>query len=101
LDRQRIDKWLWYARITRHRSDAAVLASEGHVRVNGVRIGAASRSVRPGDVITISLNRSVRVLQVQGFAARRGTSEAARGLYKELTSGAEGFGDLPQSLAKA
>ena len=101
LGRQRIDKWLWHARVTRHRSDAAALASEGHVRVNGVRISAASRAVRLGDVITISLNRSVRVLQVQGFAARRGFSEIARGLYEELTPGADRFGDMPQSLAKA
>jgi ribosome-associated heat shock protein Hsp15 len=99
LDRQRIDKWLWHARVTRHRADAAALASGGQVRVNGVRIDAASRAVRIGDVITISLNRGVRVLQVQGFAARRGSAELARALYEDVKP-AKGAGEVPQSLAK-
>jgi ribosome-associated heat shock protein Hsp15 len=60
LDRQRVDKWLWHARVVRTRSAAAALADSGHVRVNGSRIEAASRPVRPGDVITIALDRNVR-----------------------------------------
>jgi len=38
--RQRIDKWLWHARLARTRSVAAALASAGHVRVNGARVRA-------------------------------------------------------------
>ena len=88
-DRQRIDKWLWHARVVRTRTAAAALAGAGHVRVNGSRIGAASAAVKPGDVITIALDRGVRVLKVQGFSARRGTSGLARGLYVELVRGQE------------
>ena len=40
LDRQRIDKWLWHARVVRTRSAAAALAASGHVRVNGQRVDA-------------------------------------------------------------
>jgi ribosome-associated heat shock protein Hsp15 len=76
---------LWHARVVRTRTDAARLADSGHVRVNGARIDAASRPVRPGDVITIALDRSVRVLKVKGFADRRGASEAARVLYDDLS----------------
>jgi ribosome-associated heat shock protein Hsp15 len=85
LDRQRIDKWLWHARVVRTRSAAASLAHEGHVRVNGQRIDAASRAVKPGDVVTVALDRSVRVLKVAGFAERRGSADDARGLYEDLT----------------
>jgi ribosome-associated heat shock protein Hsp15 len=85
LDRQRIDKWLWHARVVRTRLAAAGLAGSGHVRLNGARVDAASRPVRPGDVITIALNRSVRVLKVKGFADRRGASDRARSLYDDLT----------------
>jgi ribosome-associated heat shock protein Hsp15 len=85
LDRQRVDKWLWHARVVRTRSAATALASAGLVRVNGVRIDAASRAVHPGDVITIALDRGVRVLKVLEFATRRGSSDMARGLYQELT----------------
>src|SRR5262245_58829223 len=84
-DRQRIDKWLWHARVVRARSAAAALAASGHVRVNGQRIDAASRAVRIGDVVTIALDRTVRVLKVTGFADRRGGAEAARALYEDLS----------------
>jgi ribosome-associated heat shock protein Hsp15 len=84
LDRQRIDKWLWHARVVRTRGAAAALASSGHVRVNGQKIDAASRPVRPGDVVTVALDRVVRVLKVTGFAERRGSADDARSLYEDL-----------------
>ena len=87
-DRQRIDKWLWHARVVRTRSAAAALAEAGFVRINGTRVEAPSAAVRCGDVVTIALDRAVRVLKVQGFAARRGSSDRARSLYVELTEGA-------------
>ena len=86
-DRQRIDKWLWHARIARTRTAAAALAGSGHVRVNGVRIDAASRPVKPGDMITVALDSRVRVLKVLGFAERRGGAEAAAKLFEEQPVG--------------
>ncbi|HYS47784.1 MAG TPA: RNA-binding S4 domain-containing protein [Xanthobacteraceae bacterium] len=86
-DRQRIDKWLWHARVVRTRTDAAALATTGRVRVNGQRIDAAGRAVRPGDVITVSLDRRVRVMKVAGFAERRGPPAVARQLYEDLEAG--------------
>ena len=82
--RQRIDLWLWHARVVRTRPAAASLATSGHVRVNGARIKAASREVRTGDVITVALDRAVRVLKVCGFARVRGNAEAASRLYVDL-----------------
>jgi ribosome-associated heat shock protein Hsp15 len=84
-DRQRIDKWLWHARVVRSRNAAAGLAVSGHVRINGQRVDAASRAVRSGDVVTVALDRIVRVLRVKAFASRRGSSEVARALYDDLT----------------
>jgi ribosome-associated heat shock protein Hsp15 len=85
LDRQRIDKWLWHARVVRARTSAAELANEGHVRLNGLKIGAASQPVKAGDVITVALDRRVRILKVRGFAERRGSAEAAQALFEDLT----------------
>lgn len=68
----------------RTRSAAAALAASGHVRVNGARIDAASRAVRPGDVITVALDRRVRVMKVLGFGERRGAPEAGEALYQEV-----------------
>jgi ribosome-associated heat shock protein Hsp15 len=84
LDRQRIDKWLWHARVVRTRAAAAALAAGGYVRVNGRRIDAPSAAVRPGDVVTVALDRSVRVLEVVGFAERRGSAADARAVCAEV-----------------
>ena len=84
LDRQRIDKWLWHARMVRTRSAAAALTAAGHVRVNGVRVKAASHPVRTGDVVTLALDSSVRLVRVEGFCERRGDAGAARALYRLL-----------------
>jgi len=84
-ERQRIDRWLWHARLVRTRSAAAALASAGHVRVNGARIDAPGRLVRTGDVITVALDRNVRVVKVRGFAERRGSAPTGQTLYEELT----------------
>ena len=83
--RQRIDKWLWHARTVRTRSNAAALVEAGHVRLNGKRVDAPSQLVRMGDVVTIALDRSVRVIEVAGFCERRGGAPEARALYRELT----------------
>lgn len=85
MDRQRIDKWLWHARVVRTRSAAAALADAGLVRINGARISTSSRPVRPGDVVTVALDRSVRILKVKGYAERRGSAEIARVLFEDLT----------------
>ena len=85
MDRQRIDKWLWHARVVRTRSAAAALAASGHVRLNSQRIDAASRTVRAGDVVTVALDRTVRVLKVAGFAERRGSAERRAALYEDLS----------------
>lgn len=85
IDRQRIDRWLWHARLVRTRSAAAALAGSGYVRVNGMRIDAAGRMVRAGDVITVALERRVRVIKVRGFSERRGPAGSGETLYEELT----------------
>ena len=83
--RQRIDRWLWHARVVRTRTAAAALVTAGNVRLNGERVTAASRPVKASDVVTISLDRIVRILRVMGFAERRGDADAARLLYQDLT----------------
>ena len=86
MDRQRIDKWLWHARMVRTRGDAAALADAGHVRINGRRVAASSQQVRVGDVLTVALDRVVRVVEVQGFSSRRGGAVLAQRLYREVDS---------------
>ena len=84
-ERQRIDKWLWHARVVRTRSAAAALAASGHVRLNGARVVAPAKPVRAGDVVTIALDARVRVLKVTGFAPRRGGWAEGQALYQDLS----------------
>ena len=70
--------------MVRTRSAAAALAASGHVRLNGQRVDAASRTVREGDVLTVALDRTVRLLKVVGFSERRGDAAAARVLYLDM-----------------
>jgi ribosome-associated heat shock protein Hsp15 len=84
LERQRLDKWLWHARVVKARTSAAALVEAGHVRVNGVREKAPGHNVKLGDVLTIALDRSVRILRVAAFSERRGDATSARVLYEDL-----------------
>ncbi|NEW94621.1 S4 domain-containing protein [Rhodopseudomonas sp. BR0M22] len=84
MERQRLDKWLWHARVVRARTTAAALVEHGHVRINGVRETSPGHGIKSGDVLTIALDRSVRVLKVIGFTERRGDAESVTGLYADL-----------------
>ena len=71
--------------MVRTRSDAAALTEAGFVRLNGRRVTAPSQPVRIGDVVTLALDRTVKVMEVAGFCERRGAAPAARALYRDLT----------------
>jgi ribosome-associated heat shock protein Hsp15 len=94
LDRQRLDKWLWHARVVKARTSAASLVEAGHVRINGVREKSPGHSVKAGDVLTVGLDRTVRVLKITGFAERRGDAASARLLYVDLQEADEKKRDL-------
>ncbi|QDG75413.1 RNA-binding S4 domain-containing protein [Labrenzia sp. PHM005] len=81
----RVDKWLWYARVTKSRSLAQKLAAGGHVRVNKDKISSASKTVKADDVLTIVLDRRVLVLKVVALGTRRGPYEEAKLLYEDLS----------------
>jgi ribosome-associated heat shock protein Hsp15 len=98
-DRQRIDKWLWHARVVRTRTAAAALADSGHVRLNGARVVAASKPVRAGDVVTVALDARVRVLKVMAFAARRGGAREGEALYEDLTPRPDSAADEAAAVA--
>lgn len=85
MDRLRIDKWLWFARVTKSRTLAGKLAASGHVRCNSERVSGASQQVRVGDVLTIALERRVLVYRINDLGKRRGPAAEARTLYEDLS----------------
>lgn len=82
---QRLDKWLWYARIAKTRSLASRLVEGGKARVNKTRVSKASRTVRPGDVITLAIHEQIKVLKVIACGVRRGPATEARELYEDMS----------------
>ena len=83
-EQQRIDKWIWHARITKTRTLAQKLITSGNVRVNRTKIKRPSFQIKPNDVLTISKNHHVMVLEVQALAIRRGSANDAQELYTKL-----------------
>jgi len=83
---QRIDKWLFCARLARSRSLAARFVAAGKVRLNGVKIDQPAHLVRTGDVLTIVLDRQVLVLRVVKAGSRRGPAAEARQLYVAIAA---------------
>lgn len=82
---QRIDKWLWFARVIKSRTLAADLVLAGKVRVNRIRVEKPSHVVKSGDVLTIALGTRIRILEVRGAGIRRGPVSEAQALYLDLT----------------
>ena len=88
--RQRLDKWLWFARIVKTRPMAVALVEAGHIRVNRNRVTKPAHSVGLNDVLTITLHGHVRVLRITGCASRRGPACAAQRLYQSAIPNPDG-----------
>jgi ribosome-associated heat shock protein Hsp15 len=97
---QRLDKWLWFARITKSRTLAAQLIQDGKVRVNRAKAAKPSHAVRSGDVLTIVIHGNVEVVKILAPGARRGPAPEARLLY-ELISDNSGSIAQPGAASRA
>ena len=86
---QRLDKWLWHARIIKTRSLAAQFVEQGKFRINREKVLKPAFTVKTGDVITAAIFGRVRVLRVAGFSEGRGPSAEAQALYVDITPPAD------------
>ncbi len=88
--RQRLDLWLWHARLARTRADCARLVERGAVRLNRQPTDKPHARVGPGDLLTIALGRGehgiIKVWRVLALAERRGPAAEARSLYEDLSA---------------
>lgn len=78
----RLDKWLWFARFFKSRSQATDAASGGLVHVNGERV-KASRDIKVGDHLRITRDDSRIEVIVRGIPQRRGPAVEVRAAYEE------------------
>jgi len=80
----RLDKWLWFARFCKSRTQASALCAAGRLRLDGTLIHKAHQAVRPGAVLTFPLGPHIRVIRVLALGVRRGPPAEARALYEDL-----------------
>jgi ribosome-associated heat shock protein Hsp15 len=80
----RLDRFLFFVRLLKSRTQAQSLIDEGRTRIDGRRVEKASDLVRIGSVITLPLRGSVRVIRVLAMPVRRGPAPEARACYEEL-----------------
>ncbi len=85
----RLDKWLWFARFFKSRSQATDAVAGGLVHVNGERTKPA-RAVRVGDVLAITRGENQFEVTVVSLLKRRGPAPEAQAAYEET----------PQSIAR-
>lgn len=85
----RLDRFLWWSRISASRNVARALAEGGHFRIDGRIIDRAHVAVRPGNILAfLTHGGQVRVIRVATLPERRGPPVEARECYIELMPGA-------------
>ena len=85
-DTMRIDRFLWFVRVSKKRDYAQALAQTGHLRIDGRPIDRAHAPVRAGNILTFADHRgNVRAIRIVALPARRGPPVEAQACYEELT----------------
>ena len=84
VDRLRLDKWLWAARLYKTRALAAGEVDRGRVRVNG-QDAKPGRELKAGDRIELRQEALWRALDVLALSTVRGPAPLARTLYEETS----------------
>lgn len=83
--KERLDKFLFFARALKSRTLAQKFIESGAVRVNGERTDRSDLKVTAGDVLTMSLHNRILVWRIVDPGTRRGPAPEAQGLYEDLS----------------
>jgi ribosome-associated heat shock protein Hsp15 len=82
----RLDKWLWFARLTKSRSDAQRLCESRRLRLDGRVIDRPSALVRAGSVVSFPTCDEVVVVRVRELYADLTRSRSDAGLTGALAA---------------
>lgn len=80
----RIDKWLWEVRLFKSRSLATDACKAGKVKMDGSNV-KASKELREGDIITVSLNPLFKTVRVKQFPKSRLNAKLVPEFMDDLT----------------
>ena len=85
MDKQRLDKWLFFSRAVKSRTLAQKLIETGAIRVNSERTDRTDHKVGPGDVLTMTVHERLLVWRILDSGERRGPATEAATLYEDLS----------------
>lgn len=85
LEKQRLDRWLFFSRAVKSRTLAQKLIEAGLVRVNSDRTLHTDHKVGPGDVLTMTVHNRLLVWRIRDPGQRRGPPAEAATLYEDLS----------------
>ena len=85
MEKQRLDKWLFFSRAVKSRTLAQKLIETGAVRVNSERTDRSDHKVGAGDVLTMTMHDQLRVWRILAPGERRGPATEAQSLYEDLS----------------
>lgn len=85
IRKERLDKFLFFARAIKSRTLAQKFIETGSVRVNSERTDRSDHKVGAGDVLTMSLHNRIVVWRIIDCGERRGPAPEAQGLYEDLS----------------
>jgi ribosome-associated heat shock protein Hsp15 len=80
----RIDKWLWEVRLFKSRSLATDACKAGKVKMDGSNV-KASKEIKEGDVIVVSLNPLFKTVRVKQFPKSRVSAKLVPDFMEDLT----------------
>ena len=86
VDTIRLDKWLWFARFCKTRTQATKFCREGNIRVNRKSVAKPNHLLRPEDVLSFTLGKRILIIRVISVGTRRGPFSEAKNLYQDLSS---------------
>lgn len=88
MEKFRLDKWLWAARLYKTRAFAAEDIAKGRVTVNGI-VAKPARELHEGDVVDVRHGGTVRTLAVRALSRMRGPASLAETYYEETPESVE------------
>jgi ribosome-associated heat shock protein Hsp15 len=97
MEEQRVDKWLWCARLFKTRTLAGDAVKSGRVKVNGSRAKPA-RTVHIGDAVNFRRPPYEFHLVVTGVSAQRVSASRLGELYLETEDSVDRREALAQSI---
>ena len=88
VEKVRLDKWLWAARIYKTRGEATEACKAGLVKLNNERV-KPSHQVKPGEKLYLRKNELARIFQVVALLDRRVSAKIIDHFVMDLTPASE------------